>query len=118
MRGSLRSVGSGRSTWMLSNATSIAWITQLEPKGRQGARRAHAAIVTREKGNEDQTDQHLRGRPGQGLELLHEGNGLCEEGRLQSGPISLADRGLARGSRRHRTAAGAERQPRSKSVSA
>ena len=44
--------------------------------------------------------------------------GLREESRLQSGPLSLADRGLARGAGRHSTAAGVEQQPRSQSVSA
>src|SRR6266480_2441033 len=37
MPGSLRSADSGPRTWMLSNATSIAWIDQDErKKGRQG----------------------------------------------------------------------------------
>src|SRR6266513_4525851 len=36
MPGWLRSVGSGPLTWMLSNATSTAWINQRERKGRQG----------------------------------------------------------------------------------
>src|SRR5207249_10392589 len=36
MPGWLRSAGSGPLTWMLSNATSTAWINQHERKGRQG----------------------------------------------------------------------------------
>src|SRR5438132_12236950 len=36
MPGWLRSVGPGPLTWMLSNATSTAWINQHERKGRQG----------------------------------------------------------------------------------
>src|SRR5579875_227402 len=35
MPGWLRSAGSGPPTWMLSNATSIAWINQHERKRRQ-----------------------------------------------------------------------------------
>src|SRR5437773_57360 len=57
--------------------------------------------VTKEKRNENQTDQRIRGRPGQGPALLYAGTGLCQEGRFQSGPISLADRGLARRAGRH-----------------
>src|SRR5213082_3221601 len=36
MPGSLPSVGAGLLTWMLSSATSTAWIDQHERKGRQG----------------------------------------------------------------------------------
>src|SRR6266513_3725257 len=36
MPGWLRSVGSGPHTWMLSNATSTAWINQHERKRRHG----------------------------------------------------------------------------------
>src|SRR5437016_11285221 len=36
MPGWLSSVGSGPLTWMLSNATSTAWINQHQQKGRQG----------------------------------------------------------------------------------
>src|SRR2546430_4740932 len=79
---------------------------------------AQTANVTKEKRNENQTDQCLRGRPGQGPALLYGGTGLCQEGRCQSGPISLADRGLARGAGRHGAAAGAQRQPRGQGVSA
>src|SRR5260370_37114606 len=98
MPGSIGSEGSGPIMWMLSNATSTAWINQLRRKGRQ--RKDHAA-VTKEKRNENQNDQRIRGRPGQGPALLYGGTGLCQEGRFQSRPISLADRGLARGTGRH-----------------
>src|SRR4029077_6308948 len=54
-----------------------------------------------EKRNENQSDQRTRGRPGQGPALLYGGTGLCKEDGFQSGPVSLADRGLARGAGRH-----------------
>src|SRR5712671_8080947 len=103
---------------MLSNTTSTAWINQHQRKGRQGEDAAQTANVTKEKRNENQSDQRIRGRPGQGPALLYGGTRLCQEDRFQSGPISLADRGLARGAGRHGAAAGAERQPCSQSVSA
>src|SRR5260370_17603809 len=86
---------------MLSNATSTAWINpwsgQHQRKGRQGEDdTAQTANVTKERRNENQSDQRLRGRPRQGPALLYGGAGLCQEGRFQSGPISLADLGLAR----------------------
>src|SRR5580693_2028753 len=119
MRGWLRSAGSGRLTWMLSNATSTAWISQHERKGRQGEDdAAQTANVKKEKRNENQIDQRIRGRPGQGPALLYGGTGFCQEDRFQSGPISLADRGLARGAGGHRAATGAEQQPCSQNVSA
>src|SRR5215831_8206260 len=62
---------------------------------------AQTAEVTTEKRNENQTDQRLRGRPGQGPALLYRSTWLCQESRFQSGPIPLADRGLARGAGRH-----------------
>src|SRR5205814_10632418 len=100
--GWLRSAGSGLLTWMRSNATSTAWINQHQRKGRPGKDdAAQTGNVTKEKRNENQTDQRIRGRPGQGPALLYAGTGLCQEGRFQSGPISLADRGLARGAGRH-----------------
>src|SRR5271154_6358919 len=103
---------------MLSNATSTTWINQHQRKGRQGADdAAQTANVTKEKRNENQSDQRICGRPGQGPALLYGGTGLCQEDRFQSGPISLADRGLARGAERHGTATGAERQPRSQDIS-
>src|SRR6267154_4948048 len=102
MPGWLRSAGFGPLTWMLSNATSTAWINQHQRKGRQGEdNAAQTANVTEEKRNENQVDQRIRGRPGQGPALLYGGTGLCQEDRFQSGPISLADRGLARGAGRH-----------------
>src|SRR6266704_3206926 len=74
--------------------------------------------VSKEKRNENQSDQRIRGRPGQSPALLYGGTGLCQEGRFQPRPISLADRGLARGTERHRVATGAEQQPRGQSVPA
>src|SRR6266704_2578351 len=119
MPGSLPSAGSGPLTWMLSNATSTARINQHQRKGRQGEDdAAQTANVATEKRNENQSDQRIRGRPGQGPALLYGGTGLCQEGRFQPRPISLADRGLARGTERHRVATGAEQQPRGKSVPA
>src|SRR6478609_8661742 len=115
---------------MLSNATSIAWgppnawgppkkIDQHQRKGRQREDdAAHTANVTKEKRNENQSDQPICGRPGQGPALLYGGTGLCQEGRFQSGPISLADRGLARRAGRHGAAASEERQPGGQSISA
>src|SRR5436309_6662801 len=119
MPGWLRSAGSGPLTWMPSNATSTAWINQHQRKGRPGEDdAAPTANVTKEKRNENQTDQRTRGRPGQGPALLYGGTGLCQEDRFQSGPISLADGGLARRAGRHWAATGAEQQPRGQSVSA
>src|SRR5262249_55997758 len=100
-------------------ATSTTWINPHQRKGRQGEDdAAQTANVTKEKRNENQTDQRLRGRPGQGPALLYGGTGLCQEGRFQAGLISLADRGLARGAGRYRAAVGAERQPCGQGVSA
>src|SRR5262245_55419790 len=48
----------------------------------------------KEKWHENQTDQRLRERSGQGPALLHGSVGLCQEGRLQQWPISVADRCL------------------------
>src|SRR5208337_1613695 len=103
---------------MLSSATSTAWINQPE-KGRQGEDdAAQTANLTKEKRNENQSDQCIRGRPGQGPALLYGGTGLCQEDRFQPGPISLADRGLARGAGRHSAAARTEQQSRGQSLSA
>src|SRR5437879_1442012 len=124
MPGWLRSVGSGPLTWMLSNATSTAWINQHQgprhqPKARQGEEdAAQNANPTKEKRNENQSDQHIRGRPGQGPALLYGGTGLRQEGRFQSGPISLADRGLTRRPGRYGAAAGAQQQPGRQSLPA
>src|SRR5713226_227461 len=102
MPGWLRSVSSGPLTWMLSNATSTAWISQRQRKGRQGEdNAAQTANVAKEKRNENKSDQRIRGRPEQGPALLYGGTGLCQEDRFHSGPISLADRGLARGTGGH-----------------
>src|ERR1700680_2792941 len=109
MSGCLSSVGSGPLTWMLWNATSTAWINPRQRKGRQGEdAAAQTANVTKEERNENQNDQRIRGRPGQGPALLYGGTGLCQENRFQPGPLSLADRGLARGAGRHGAATGAE----------
>src|SRR5438046_9874559 len=119
MPGWLRSAGSGPLTWMLSNATSTGWISQHQRKGREGEDdAAQTAVVTKEKRNENQSDQRIRGRPEQGPALLYGGTGLCQEDRFQPGPLSLADGGLARGADRHRVATGAEQQPRGQSLPA
>src|SRR5216684_7594620 len=96
---------------MLSNATSTAWISPRQGKvGQRKAyqrkgrlrRRRRGPNRERDKGetNENQSDQRIRGRPRQGPALLYGGSGLCQEDRFQSGPISLADRGIARGAGR------------------
>src|SRR5215472_1325034 len=98
---------------MLSNATSTACIIHHQRKERQGEDdAAKTASVTKEKRNENQSDQPVCRRSEQGPPLLYGGTGLCQEDRFQSGPISLADRGLSRGAGRHGAAAGAEQQPR------
>src|SRR5208337_3011705 len=101
------SAASGPLTSMLSNATLIAWIRphgsintnekRLKENEIQAneAAAAQTASVIKEKRNENQTDQRIRGRPEQRPALLYRGTGLCQEGRFQPGPISLADRGLA-----------------------
>src|SRR5262249_41599914 len=101
MPGWRRSAGSGPLMWMLSNATSTAWISQRQRKGLQKEDDpARTATVTKEK-NENQIDQPIRGRPGQGLALLYGGTWLCQKNRFQSGTISLADSSLARGAGRN-----------------
>src|SRR4029453_330762 len=101
MPGWLRSAGSGPLTWMLSNATSTAWISQHQRKRRRGeGDAAQSATGKKEERNENKADQRIRGRSGQGPALLYGSTGLCQEGRFQSGPISLADRGFARGAGR------------------
>src|ERR1700704_2854025 len=107
MPGWISSTGSGPITWMRWNGTSTAWNVhhqrgQHQRKAREGEDdAAQTANVTKEKRNENQSDQPVRGRPGQGPALLYGDIGLRQEDRLQSGPISLADRGLARGAGRH-----------------
>src|SRR5437660_10583061 len=119
MPGSIGSEGSGPIMWMLLNDTSTAWINQHRRKGRQKKdHAAQTAVVTKEKRNENQSDQRIRGRPEQGPALLYGGTGLCQEDRFQPGPLSLADGGVGRGAERHRVAVGAEQQPRGQSVSA
>src|SRR6266481_2416826 len=101
--------GSGPLTWMLWNGTSTAWKNHHQRKGRQGEDdAAQTANATKEKRNENQSDQRIRGRPEQGPALLYGGTGLCQEDRFQPGPLSLADGGVARGAERHRAATGAE----------
>src|SRR5213594_864745 len=119
MPGWISSAVSGPITWMLSNATSTVWISQHQRKGRPGEDDpAQTANVAKEKRNENQSDQRIRGRPEQGPALLYGGTGLCQEDRFQPGPLSLADGGVGRGAERHRVAVGAEQQPRGQSVSA
>src|SRR6266567_792883 len=102
---------------MLSNATSTAWISQHQQKGRQGEDdAAQTARATQEKRNEDQTDQRVRRRPGEGPALLYRSAGLREEGRLQPGAVSLAHGGLTRGDGRHGAAAGTQQQPGGQSL--
>src|SRR6202050_135458 len=104
---------------MLSNATSTEWKSGQQRKAKQGKKdAAPTANVTKEKGNENQSDQRIRGRPGQGPALLYGGARVYKEDGLFAGALSLADRGFARGAGRHGVAAGAEQQPGSQSVSA
>ncbi len=56
MPGWLNSAGSGLLTWMLSNATSTAWISQRQRKGRQG---------------EDDTAQTANETVGVGIMIAH-----------------------------------------------
>ena len=73
MLGWLRSAGSGRPMWMLSNATSTAWI-------RQNQRR-------KEKRNENQSDQRIRGRPGKALRFYTEILGCAKKADFSQGPF-------------------------------
>src|ERR1700677_1685008 len=123
MHGWLSSVASGPLMLMLSNATSTAWTIdsmdhQHQRKGKQ-RRSRRGPNRERDKGetNENQSDQPIRRRPKQGPALLYGSIGLHQESRFQSGPVSLADRGLARGAGRHRVAAGAKKQPRGEGIS-
>ena len=105
MPGWPRSAGSGPLTWMLST-TSIgssmtAWVNlgmdqqhqRKEEKEEDDA--AQTANLTKEKRNENQSDQRIRGRPGESPALLDGGAGVCKEDGLFAGAISLADRSLA-----------------------
>src|SRR5271163_1736041 len=129
MRGWRRSAGSGPRTWMLSNAIWTAWIDRyrrktFHQKQHQQTRRpaknaaAQTANMTKENRNENQSDERIRGQPGQGPALLYGGAGFRQEKRFQSGPLSLADRGFTRGPGRHGAAVGSERQPGRQSLSA
>lgn len=51
-------------------------------------------LVTKEERSENQSDQYICGRPGEGSALLYGGAGLCQEDRFQPRPLSLAHRGL------------------------
>src|SRR4051794_6297337 len=113
MPGWRHSAGSGPLTSMLSNAISTAWINQQQQNDA-----TQTANATKEERNEDQTDQRIRGRSGECPALLYGGTRFYQEGRFQSGAISLVDRGLARGAGGDRAAVGAERQPRGQGVSA
>src|SRR5579863_5204257 len=101
MLGWISSAGSGRRTWMLWNGFSTAWsgqegrVRHQKQKRRQKNNATLAADGTKEKANENQSDQHIRGRPGQSTALLYGSAGLCQENRLQSRSLSLADGGVA-----------------------
>src|SRR5215831_1279803 len=100
MSGWRSSAGSGRLTWMLSSATSTAWIhlwfgtptRPIRPRIGQPQRKRNQEDVaaqtvnpTKEKRNENQSDHRVRGRSGQSLALLYRGARPYEEGRFQSG---------------------------------
>src|SRR5712691_7107266 len=103
---------------MLSNATSTAWINQHQRKRRQKEDAAQTANVTKEERNENQTDQRVRRRPGEGPALLYRSARLREEDRLQPGAVSLAHSGLTRGPGGHGAATGAQQQPGGQSLPA
>src|SRR5271154_4758768 len=97
---------------MLSNATLTAWIDQHHRKKRQAeCDAAQTANVTKEKRNENQIDQCVRRRSGEGSALLYRSAGVREEGRLQPGAVPVAHGGLGRGPGRYPTAIGAQQQP-------
>src|SRR5580658_1649218 len=120
---------------MLSNATSIAWIStaidrsnpdqgnlnrinQHQRKERLSRkRRGPNSESDKENRNENQSDHPIRRRARQSPVLLYRSPGFHQEDRFQSGALSLADRSLARGAGRHRAAAGAEQQSRSQNLS-
>src|ERR1700730_11046317 len=103
---------------MPSSATSTGWVHQRQRKRQRENHAGQTASLTQEKRNENQSDQRIRRRPGEGPALLYGGARVYKEDGLFAGAISLADRGLARGAGRHGVAAGAEQQPGSQSVSA
>src|SRR5579862_5645634 len=72
---------------MLSNATSTASIHPLQRKQKQRRRRRGPnRDVTKETRNENQSDQPIRGRPGEGSALLHERTGICKKTDFSNGP--------------------------------
>src|SRR4029077_19077748 len=79
---------------------------------------AQTANVTKEERNENQTDQRVRRRPGEGPALLYRSARLREEDRLQPGTISLAHGGLTRGPEGHGAAPGAQQHPSGQSLPA
>src|SRR5579859_3428459 len=102
MTGWRRSGGSGPLTWMRSSGTWTAWGNRHRAKpqqrrGRHATGAAQTANITKEARSENQVDERIRKRPGQGPALLYGRTGLCQEGRFQPGAISLADGGVARG---------------------
>src|SRR5579862_7649251 len=112
MPGWLRSVGSGPLIWMLSNATSTAWIdcesigrqskTQHERRRSQSeSNAARTANATKEQENEDQNHEPIRGRSGQRPTLLHGGTGFSKKNCFQPGPISLPHSVFPGGPRRY-----------------
>src|SRR6266699_3164985 len=69
MPGWLRSDGCGPPTWMLSNATSTAWIDQRQRKGRQGeesdrSRAVHTRSGQRGAGTEGRREVDAHSRQG------------------------------------------------------
>src|SRR5256885_2123803 len=103
MPGWLSSAGFGPLTSMLWNATSTACISHKQKRENLSRRRrGQNREPKKEERNENQSDQPICGRPRQGPALLYGGPGLCKEGGFQPGPISMADRGVCRGSERRR----------------
>src|SRR6267143_7071772 len=84
--GWLRSVGSGPLTWMLSDATSTAWINQHERKGRQG---------------EDTDERPLVGPPGRARPALPRGGVIqsVQVRRARDPPACTPARRMARARR-------------------
>src|SRR6202011_5049881 len=63
---------------MLSNTTSPAWIDQHQRRGRQEEDVAQTANVIKEKRSENQSDQHICGRPEQALRFYTEVLGFAK----------------------------------------
>src|ERR1700761_2788955 len=99
------------------NATSTAWkthtqvLTRIDPHQRKRRQKpddtTQTANVTKERRNEDQSDEPICRRPGKGPALLYRSAGLRKKGRLQPGTVSLAHSGLSRRPGRYGAAAGA-----------